>query len=101
MVYTDFGNIVAPEDNGKQNLHEFYQKYQKHNACSFGYKLVCVDDKLSKPFKSYIGEDAVGNLFNSMVEERRRCSGAMKNHFNKQLSMINKDVAYFENSTKY
>ena len=23
-----------------------------------GYKLVCVDDKFSKPFKTYIGEDA-------------------------------------------
>ena len=28
-------------------------------ACSCGYKLVCVDDKLSKPFKSYLGEDTI------------------------------------------
>ena len=28
-----------------------HKKYQQHIACSYGYKLVCVDDKLSKPFK--------------------------------------------------
>ena len=26
-------------------------KYQKHFTCSYGYKLVCVNDKFSKPFK--------------------------------------------------
>ena len=28
-------------------------------ACSYGYKIVCVDDGFSKPFKTYWGEDAV------------------------------------------
>ena len=32
---------------------------KKHIACSYGYKLVCVDDEFSKPFKTYIGEDTV------------------------------------------
>ena len=37
-----------PEDNGKQNPNESYTiKYQKHVACSYGYKLVCVDHKFS------------------------------------------------------
>ena len=44
--------ILVPEDNGKQNQDEsFTNKYQKHVACSYGCKLVCVndvDDKLSK-----------------------------------------------------
>ena len=40
-------------DNGKQNLNESYtNKYQKRVACSYGYKLACVDDKFSKRFKS-------------------------------------------------
>ena len=52
-----------PEDNGKQKLDECYTKrYQKYAACSYGYKLVCVDDKFSKPFKPYIGEDTVFNF---------------------------------------
>ena len=49
-----------PEDHGKQNTDESYMnKYQKHDACSYGNILVWVDDKLSKSFKSYLGEDAV------------------------------------------
>ena len=60
MIYVDFASILVPEDNGKQNPNKSYtNKYQKHVACSYGYKLVCVDDKFSKPFKSYLGEDAV------------------------------------------
>ena len=40
----------VPENNGKLNADEPYtNKYQKHVACSFGYKLLCVDDKFSKP----------------------------------------------------
>ena len=69
MIYLDFESIVVPEDNGKQNPNESYtNKYQKHVACSYGYNLVCVGNKFSKPFKSYLGEDAVCNLINSMIE---------------------------------
>ena len=53
-----------PEDKWKRNPEESYtNKYQKHIACSYGYKLVCADDKLSKSFKTYIGQDAVYNLW--------------------------------------
>ena len=37
--------IFVTKNNGKQNLNELYMsKYQKHIACSYDYKLVCVDD---------------------------------------------------------
>ena len=40
------------DGNEKQISYMKYQisymnKYQKHVACSYGYKLVCVDDKFS------------------------------------------------------
>ena len=39
----------------KQNPKESYtNKYKKHVAYIYGYKLVCVDDKISKPFMSYL-----------------------------------------------
>ena len=58
------------EDNSKKNPNESYtKKYQKHVACWYCYKLVCVDDKFSKPLKSYLGEDAVYNLISSMIKE--------------------------------
>ena len=51
LIYADFESILVPQSNGKQNPNESYtNKYQKHVACSYVYRLVCVDDKFSKPF---------------------------------------------------
>ena len=55
MTFADFESIIGPEDNGKQNLGEPYSnKYQKHAACSFDYKLVCINGKFSQLFKPYL-----------------------------------------------
>ena len=52
MIYADFESILVPEDNGKKNTENSYtNKYQKHIACSYGYKLVCVNNKISESFK--------------------------------------------------
>ena len=54
-IYADFvlWSILVPEDIGKQNPEESYSnKYQVLIACNYGYKLVCIDDKFSKPFKT-------------------------------------------------
>ena len=41
IIYADLVCILVPEDNGKPNPEESYtNKYQKHIACSYGYKLV-------------------------------------------------------------
>ena len=70
MIYAHFESILVPEDNGMQNPNESYTNmYQKYVACSYGYKLVCVDDKFSQLFKSYSDEDAVYNFISSMIEE--------------------------------
>ena len=101
MIYADFESIIVPEDNGKQNPNESYtNKYQKHAACSYGYKFVCGNDKFSKPFKSYLGKDAVYNFISSMIEESKYCSEVMKKHFNKEPAMTKKDSEDFENSAK-
>ena len=58
MIYADFESILVPEDYVQQNPNESYIiKYKKHVACSYRYKLVCVDDKFSNPFKSYYHDD--------------------------------------------
>ena len=68
-----------PEDNVKKNPNEPYtNKYQKHVACSYGYRLICVDDKFNKPFKSNLGEDTVYNLISSVIKESKYCSYAIK-----------------------
>ena len=100
MIYADFESILVPEDNGQQNPNESYtNKYQKHVACSYGYKLVCVDDKFSKPFKSYLGKDAVSSFISTMIEEGKYSSDLMKKHFSKE-HMLTKDNEDFQNSTK-
>ena len=53
VVYVNFESTLLCEENEKQNPNEsFTNKYQKRVACSYGYKLVCVDVKFSKTFKS-------------------------------------------------
>ena len=90
-----------PQDSGKQNLKEFYtNKYQKHVAYSFGYKLVCIDDKFSKPFKTYLGKDAVYNFINSMIKERKSSSDVIKKNFDKEVVMTKEDNEDFKKSTK-
>ena len=90
-----------PEDNGKPNPEESYTNgYQIYIPCSCGYKLVCADDKFSKPFKTHLGKDAIYNFINSMIEESKNCSDVMKKHFKKELVMTKEDNENFKNSTK-
>ena len=63
IIYTDFTSILVTKDNGKHNAEESHtNKYQKHVACNYVSKLVCVDDKFSKTFQTYLSEDAVFNF---------------------------------------
>ena len=74
------------ENNGKRKPEESYtNKYQKNIACIYGYKLVCVDDKFSKPFKTYSGKDVDYNFINNMIDESKYCIKMMKNIFKKNL----------------
>ena len=101
MIYADFESISVLEDNGKHNPEESYtSKYEKHIGCSYDYKLVCVDDKFSKPFKTYLGENSVYNFINNLIEESKCCSDVMKKQFKKELVMTKEDNEDFENSTK-
>ena len=49
-------------------------KIKKNLASSYGYKLVCTDDKFSKPSEWYLGE----NFIKSMSEGSKYCRDMMK-----------------------
>ena len=101
MIYAAVESILVPEDNRKQNPDESYSnKYHKHVACSYGYKLVCVDDKFSRPFKSYLGKEAAFNFINSMVEESKYCSDVMKKNILENNLKLKKRTCNFQNFTK-
>ena len=101
MIHAEFQSILVPEDTAKQNPEESHMnKYQKYIVCSYSYKLVCVDDRFSEPFKTYLGKDVVYNFVNNMIQESKYCSDVMKNYFNKELLITKEDNENFKNSTK-
>ena len=60
MFFEDFESIFVPEDNRNLNLDESStNKNPNHGSCSYGHKLVCVDDEFIKTFNLYLGEDAI------------------------------------------
>ena len=97
----DFESYLVPEDNGKQYPNEsLANKYQKRIACSYGYKSLCVYDKFSKSFKSYLREDMANNFISRMIEKCKYCTDVIKKHFSKELVMTKEDNGNFPNSTK-
>ena len=54
-IYADFEcNLKSIE--GYEGFYS--KKYQNHIRCSFAYKLVCVDEELTKPIFVFRGENA-------------------------------------------
>ena len=96
MIYVGFESILVQEENEKQNPKE----YQKYIACSYGYNLVHVDDKFSKPFKTYLGKDAVYKFINNMIEESKYCSEAIRNILRKNSWWLKEDNENCINVTK-
>ena len=89
-IYADFESILVPADNWKQNPEESYTNiYQKHNACSYGYKLV-----------KCLGNDPAHNFINSIIEESKYCSNVVKKDFNKELVMTKEDNEDFKETVK-
>ena len=98
MIYE---NIFVQENNGKQNPEDSYlNKFQEHVACSYGYKLPCVNDKFSKSIKPFLVQDTIYNFINSKIEESKFCTDIMKKQFNKELVMTEEDDKDFESSNK-
>ena len=54
-VYADFEYNLK---NVESYEGSFSKKYQDHVPCSFAYKLLCVDNKFTKPLIVFIGENA-------------------------------------------
>ena len=101
IIYADFEIMLLPEDKVKQNPEESCRsKYQKNSPSSYGYKLVCVNDKFSEPFQTDLGKDTMYHFINNMIEENNFCSDVMKKHFNKELLFTKEDKKNSNNSTK-
>ena len=92
IIHAYFESILVPENNGMKNPEKSYtNQYQKHITCRYGYKLLCLDNKFNKPFKTYLGGDIGYSFFNNMIEEGKYCSHTVKKYFNKEGVMTKED----------
>ena len=65
----------------------YSKKYQNHIPCSFDYKVVCTDDKFTKPIVVFRGKNAANEFVKAILGEYEYCKKVMKKHFNKNLIM--------------
>ena len=78
----------------------YTQQYQKHTACSFGYKVVChYDQKYSGDVVIYRGEDCIEKFMKCMFEEVKNCQSIIRDKFNKPLKMTEEDEKAFKEAT--
>ena len=56
----------------------YLKKYYNHILCSFVYKLVCIDDKFSKPIVIFRGQNAVYEFVKAILEDYEYCKKVMK-----------------------
>ena len=65
----------------------YTKKYHEHVPCSYAYKVVCIDDRFSKPIVVFRGENAAYEFIKAILKEFEYCKKVMKKHFNKNLIM--------------
>ena len=65
----------------------YTQKCQDHVPCSFAHKVVCIDDKFTKPIVVYRHENAAYKFIKAILKEYKYCEKVMNKHLNKNLIM--------------
>ena len=60
VKFKNYERKIVPENSRKEKPEQSYtNKYQNTFACSYCYKLVCINDKFSKLFKTYSSKNVV------------------------------------------
>ena len=73
-IYADFECNL---EKVKCSEGSYTEKYQDHIPCSFAYKIVCIDDKFSKPTIIHRGENAAYEFIKAILEEYEYCKNIM------------------------
>ena len=91
-IYADFECNLR----GVESYEGSYtKKYQDHIPCSFAYKVVCVDDRFTKPIVVYRGENAAYEFIKVILKEYKYCRKVMNKHFNKNLIISEEEEHLF------
>ena len=76
VIYADL-EAILPKVSIVEDINTV--KTHEHMACSYGYKVVCLEnERYSKPFKMFRGEDAVFKFFESIFQEELEINEHMK-----------------------
>ena len=51
----------------------YTKKYQDHVPCSFAYKVVCINNKFSKPILVFRGENVAYEFIKAILKENKYC----------------------------
>ena len=90
-IYADFEcNLNSVEcDEGS-----YTKNYQDRIPCSFAYKVICIDDRFTKPIVVYRGETAAYEFIKAILKEYKYCRKIMNNYFNKNLIMSEEEHVF-------
>ena len=94
-MYADF---ECNFKNVESNEGSYTKKYQNRIPCSFAYKVVCVDDRYTKPIIVHKGENAAYEFIKAILKEYKYCKKIMKEYFNKNLIMSEEEEHLFQKS---
>ena len=90
-IYADFECKAKEVQSSGKNNSLYTEKYQDHIPCSFTYKVVCIDNKFSKPVVLYRRKNAIYRFIEAILEEKNYCKKIIKKHFNKNVVMPAED----------
>ena len=74
------------------------KKYQGHVPCSFASKVVCINDKFSKPIVVYRGKNAAYEFIKAILKEYKYWKKIKNKHFKKNLIMSEEEEHLFQES---
>ena len=82
---------------GCESYEGFYsKKYHNHISCSFAYKVVCIDDRFSKPTVVFKGENAAHEIIKAILNDYEHCKKVMKKYFNKNLIITEEEEEQYQ-----
>jgi hypothetical protein len=87
-IYADFESLLVPTCG---------DKYQHHQACGYGYKIVSAYPEHSKEYKSYRGADSVEHFLKSIMEEKQWIMDVVQT--NLEMVMTDADKKAFKDAT--
>ena len=100
VIYCDFESILEPIETAKQNANttSYTTGYQNHLISSYAYKVVCQNDKYTKPIKYFRGENATKDFLTNLLKESEEIEDILVNKFNEKMNISNKQQNEFNRS---